>query len=222
MIPFEDPEIIEGAQQYVRDLIRGLGDAAIEVGVKDWQTAVNAYDVITEGGITASEEFRGKIKNLPLDRKDHKERLAIAEAITFRLNQPLEKARHEEEQKQWSRERELRLAKTRINKKDLFPDAEVRKAVFTLVEQLAQVPAVQKMLVSSLPDAKPTIIAIVEGHNGIPIQADSLQIICAVKEAFDRKTNAPEYIILTKEGLAGNRSVREHPKKVKLLWQKTD
>lgn len=84
-IPQDDAELAQATERYVNDVLRGFAQDAIEE--EDWQSLVNTYDVITEGGVLNSNDLRIIIAGFPLERNDHDQRTGVAQAITNRLNE---------------------------------------------------------------------------------------------------------------------------------------
>lgn len=114
-----DSVIEEKKEQYVKDLVVGIGDKAFDQ--KDWQTAVNAYDNITEGGVIASEEFQKKLQELSLDRGNYSDRENIAKAIAKRFEDIEMKQRREEAIRQLKAEKEA-------NREQKRQDREARRS----------------------------------------------------------------------------------------------
>lgn len=78
-----DPELQQATNQFVRFTIKGYGDEAFMH--RDWQTSVNAADIITEGGVLHSDYLRKKIEALNLNSQDYSQRISIAKAIQARI-----------------------------------------------------------------------------------------------------------------------------------------
>lgn len=79
-------EPLEKYHQQIEDtfksFIKGFGIAALRE--KDWITAVNAFDVITEGGIMANEEIIARFRKIALTKKTTG--VIIAQTIQERVN----------------------------------------------------------------------------------------------------------------------------------------
>ncbi len=84
-LPNIDSEILEKMDTYIMEFVEGFGEAAF--AAKDWGTAVNTFDAISENGVENSQKFKTKLDSLPLERNDYQSRLQIAGAIKGRMKQ---------------------------------------------------------------------------------------------------------------------------------------
>lgn len=76
--PKEDAKFQEAMKRF----IKGYGTAALESG--DWQTAINAFDIVTEDGILQNQEVMTQLRDL--SQADKVAGVDIAKAIQERVN----------------------------------------------------------------------------------------------------------------------------------------
>jgi hypothetical protein len=75
----------------VQAFIEGWGTKALEAN--DWQTVINAFDIITDDGVMQRQDIISRLANL--NKENPSTRVEIAEAVQKRVNlrrptQPLE------------------------------------------------------------------------------------------------------------------------------------
>lgn len=80
-----DSEIVGRMNTFVMNFVEGIGEEALRK--RDFQTAVNAYDAISEEGVEKDPKFQIAIKRFPLERRGYQDHLALARAIQTRINQ---------------------------------------------------------------------------------------------------------------------------------------
>lgn len=216
----EDPEIGGSANKFVLDLVTGFTLQAFSN--KDWQTAINGFDVITGNGVLESVRLQELIKKLPLDRNNYEDRLAIAQAISNRLKAVEEGKIKEARLLEERQKREFKRIPSRVSTPGLFENEEARAQARIFVEKATEIPYVD--LVIGMQEAtggiKSILVVINEDtkvDDPILMRAD---ISTLAQETYPNYPSPEKYVdIITRQEL------QEHPiteEKTKLLWRRIE
>lgn len=216
---WEDPEIAGRAAKYIVHFLDGFATAAFEA--HDWAAAVNAADIITDGGLLNSQWLRNVATTLPIDINDITDRVDLATAISQRLEHNAAKAQEEAERPERWRQREFGLIASRINKRGQFPDMEARYNARKFVEATTKLPNISRVIgVKNELGAIQRILVVTDESPNIDPQEAQAAISALTEQIYPGSPNIEMVIhALTVQEL---QQAAFTDKELKLFWRRID